>query len=193
MGAESRDAVRVAASGTSKVGKMMYRRLIPTLAATLWSVAALAQSTPGVIDRTVLPIPEPPRPTFTELDARNVKPPPRFDVKAPQGAPNVVVILIDDLGFGAPSTFGGPISMPTLDQLAKGGLSYNNFHTAALCSPTRMALKTGRNHHQGEAGSIMETSTGFPGNTGQVPNSVAPRGRDAAPQRLQHERLRQVA
>ena len=83
------------------------------------------------------------------------------------------VILIDDMGFGSPSTFGGPISMPTLDQLASNGLRYNNFHTTALCSPTRQALKTGRNHHQGETGSIMETSTGFPGNTGQLPNSVA--------------------
>ena len=77
------------------------------------------------------------------------------------------------MGFGSPSTFGGPISMPTLDQLASNGLRYNNFHTTALCSPTRQALKTGRNHHQGETGSIMETSTGFPGNTGQLPNSVA--------------------
>ena len=85
-----------------------------------------------------------------------------------------MVILIDDLGFGSPSTFGGPISMPTLDQLASNGLKYNNFHTTALCSPTRMALKTGRNHHQAETGSIMETATSFPGNTGQVPNSVAP-------------------
>ena len=84
------------------------------------------------------------------------------------------LILIDDMGFGSPSTFGGPISMPTLDQLASNGLKYNNFHTTALCSPTRMALKTGRNHHQAETGSIMETATSFPGNTGQVPNSVAP-------------------
>ena len=63
--------------------------------------------------------------------------------------------------------------MPTLDQLASNGLRYNNFHTTALCSPTRQALKTGRNHHQGETGSIMKTSTGFRGNTGQLPNSVA--------------------
>ncbi len=126
------------------------------------------------IDRTALPVAEPVRPTYSELDARNAKAPPRFEVKAPDGAPNVVVILIDDIGFGSPSTFGGPISMPTLDQLASNGLKYNNFHTTALCSPTRMALKTGRNHHQAETGSIMETATSFPGNTGQVPNSVAP-------------------
>jgi arylsulfatase A-like enzyme len=143
---------------------------------TAWATGAApasAQQDAYPIDRTVLPVAEPVRPTYSELDARNVKAPARFQVKAPDGAPNVVVILIDDIGFGSPSTFGGPISMPTLDQLASNGLRYNNFHTTALCSPTRQALKTGRNHHQGETGSIMETSTGFPGNTGQVPNSVA--------------------
>jgi arylsulfatase len=126
------------------------------------------------IDRTVLPIQEPERPTYSELDVRDVKAPPRFEVKAPEKAPNVVIVLIDDVGFGATSTFGGPIRTPTLDKLAAGGLRYNNFHTTALCSPTRMALKTGRNHHTTNTGSIMETATAFPGNTGQLPNSVAP-------------------
>ncbi|MEK6238189.1 MAG: arylsulfatase, partial [Planctomycetales bacterium] len=111
---------------------------------------------------------------YTELDARNVKPPPRFEVTAPKSAPNVVIVLIDDIGFGGPSSFGGPIQTPTLDRLAKGGLSFNNFHTTALCSPTRVALKCGRNHHTANAGSIMETATAFPGNTGAIPNSVAP-------------------
>ena len=82
--------------------------------------------------------------------------------------------LIDDLGFGATSTFGGPIPTPTLDKLARSGLRYNNFHTTALCSPTRVALKCGRNHHTANAGSIMETSTAYPGNTGAIPNRVAP-------------------
>ena len=126
------------------------------------------------LDRTVLPIPEPRPPTYKELDARNVTKPERFEVKAPKGAPNVVIVLIDDIGFGGPSTFGGPIQTPTLDRLAKSGLTFNNFHTTALCSPTRMALKTGRNHHTCNTGSIMETATAFPGNTGQLPNSVAP-------------------
>ena len=126
------------------------------------------------LDRTVLPIQEPERQTYSELDARNVKPPPRFEVRAPENAPNVVIVLIDDVGLGAPSTFGGPIQTPTLDRLASAGLRYNNFHTTALCSPTRNALKTGRNHHTTNTGSIMETSTAFPGNTGQIPNSVAP-------------------
>ncbi|MEW6250454.1 MAG: arylsulfatase [Planctomycetota bacterium] len=138
---------------------------------------AQAQSTPsgaGELDRTVLPIPEPPRPVIKELDARTAKPPPRFDVKAPAGAPNVVIVLIDDLGFGQPSAFGGPCQMPTLDRLASSGLRYNCFHTTALCSPTRMALLTGRNHHVANAGAIMELATAFPGNTGIRPNSVAP-------------------
>jgi arylsulfatase len=128
----------------------------------------------GKIDRTVLPIQEPEQPTYSELDVRNVKAPPRFEVKAPAKAPNVVIVLIDDVGFGATSTFGGPIQTPTLDNLAAAGLRYNNFHTTALCSPTRNALKTGRNHHTTNTGSIMETATAFPGNTGQIPNSVAP-------------------
>src|SRR3954447_2067823 len=98
------------------------------------------------VDRTVLPVPEPQPPTITELDARNAKAPPRFVVKAPQGAPNVVVVLLDDIGFGQSSAFGGPAKMPTLDRLAAEGLRYNGFHTTALCSPTRMALLTGRNH-----------------------------------------------
>src|SRR5579885_3330849 len=94
------------------------------------------------LDRTVLPIPEPRYSPISQLDARNATPPPRFEVKAPRGAPNVVLILIDDMGFGQPSTFGGPIHMPTLDRLAANGLRYNQFHVTALCSPTRAALLT---------------------------------------------------
>lgn len=128
----------------------------------------------GDLDRTSLPIKEPSYPAYRELDVRNTQPPPRFQVTAPKGAPNVVIILIDDLGFGATTTFGGPIPTPTFDMLAKSGLRYNNFHTTALCSPTRVALKSGRNHHTANAGSIMESSTAYPGNTGAIPNSVAP-------------------
>jgi arylsulfatase A-like enzyme len=125
------------------------------------------------LDRTVLPVPEPQLKPITELDARKAKAPPRFEVKAPKGAPNVVIVLIDDMGFGQPSTFGGPIAMPTLDRLASEGLRYNNFHVTALCSPTRMALQTGRNHHTNNAGAVMEIATAFPGNNGVRPNSVA--------------------
>src|SRR5437588_3657282 len=126
------------------------------------------------INRTVLPVRKPTPPTITELDARNAKAPPRFEVKAPKGAPNVVVVLLDDIGFGQPSAFGGPCKMPTLDKLAAAGLRYNDFHTTALCSPTRTALLTGRNHHVNNAGAIMELATAFPGNTGIRPQSVAP-------------------
>ncbi|MGE5859210.1 MAG: arylsulfatase [Ignavibacteria bacterium] len=132
------------------------------------------QQTAGKLDRTVLPIKEPTPPTYTELDARDATAPPRFEVKAPEGAPNVVIVLIDDIGFGHSSAFGGPINMPTLDKLASNGLRYNRFHTTALCSPTRVALLTGRNHHINNAGAIMELATGFPGNTGVRPNSVTP-------------------
>lgn len=134
----------------------------------------LAQTKTAAMDRTVLPIPEPKRPLYKELDARNVKPPARFQVNAPAGAPNVVIVLIDDVGFGAPGTFGGPIATPTLDRLAQNGLRYNNFHTTALCSPTRAALKSGRNHHTVNMAFITEMGTSIPGATGQIPNATAP-------------------
>jgi arylsulfatase A-like enzyme len=126
------------------------------------------------MDRTVLPIPEPQYPHSTVFDARNATPPPRFEVKAPANAPNILIVLIDDMGFGQSSAFGGPIHMPTVERLANGGLRYNEFHTTALCSPTRACLLTGRNHHMNNFGSIAETATSFPGQTGQRPNSVAP-------------------
>jgi arylsulfatase len=136
-----------------------------------FATAAMAQT---AIDRTVLPIPEPQYPHSTVLDVRNATPPPRFEVKVPAGAPNVLIVLIDDMGFGQSSAFGGPIKMPTVDRLANNGLRFNQFHTTALSSPTRSALLTGRNHHMNNTGSIMETATAFPGNTGQRPESVAP-------------------
>ena len=136
--------------------------------------AATATAQTG-LDRTTLPIPEPQYQHGTVLDVRNAPPPPpRFQVKVPDGAPNVLIVLIDDMGFGQSGAFGGPINMPTVERLANNGVRYNNFHTTALCSPTRMALLTGRNHHMGNTGSIMETATAFPGNTGQRPESVAP-------------------
>ncbi|MBM4294871.1 MAG: arylsulfatase [Deltaproteobacteria bacterium] len=125
-------------------------------------------------DRTVLPIPEPQYPHSTVFDVRKATPPPRFEVKAPAKAPNVLIVLIDDMGFGQSSAFGGPIHMPTVERLAQSGLRYNQFHTTALCSPTRAALLTGRNHHVNNLGSITETATAFPGQTGQRPNRVAP-------------------
>jgi arylsulfatase len=143
-------------------------------ALVLTAALALAQSGGAPVDRTALPIAEPQRPVYTELDVRNVQAPPAFKVEAPAGAPNVIIVLIDDLGFGATSTFGGPIATPTFDRLAQAGLRYNNFHTTALCSPTRAALKAGRNHHTVNMGFITEMATALPGATGQIPNATAP-------------------
>jgi hypothetical protein len=136
-----------------------------------WTLSASAEE---ALDRSVLPIPEPPVPFSTVLDARDATPPPRFEVKAPEGAPNVLIVLLDDMGFGQSSAFGGPIHMPTVEALANDGLRFNEFHTTALCSPTRIALLTGRNHHMNNMGGITEVATAFPGNTGQRPNAIAP-------------------
>ncbi len=124
------------------------------------------------IDRTILPIQVPSKDPITEMDARNVKVPDRFEVKAPEGAPNVVIVLIDDIGFGATSTFGGAIQTPTFDRLANNGLRFSRFHTTALCSPTRASLLSGRNHHNVNVGSVMEVATGFPGNLGERPDDA---------------------
>src|SRR5436190_11158620 len=131
------------------------------------------QSAP-TLNRTSLPIPEPDYPRSTVLDARDTKAPPRFEIKAPEGAPNVLIVLVDDIGFGMPSAFGGPVRMAAADRLASQGLRYNQFHTTALCSPTRTALLSGRNHHMNNMGGITEIATAFPGNTGARPDSVAP-------------------
>jgi len=94
-------------------------------------------------------------------------------VQAPKGAPNVLLILTDDVGFGAASTFGGPVPTPNLDQLAAQGLVYNRFHVTAMCSPTRAALLTGRNHHAVGHGTVVDLSTGYPGYVAQIPRSAA--------------------
>lgn len=125
-------------------------------------------------DRTVLPIKEPARPTYTELDVRNATAPARWEVKAPENAPNVVVVLIDDMGFGVSEAFGGPVTTPTMDKLAENGLKYNRFHTTALSSPTRVALLTGYNHHSNNMGCIGEAATTFPGNTSVRPQTITP-------------------
>lgn len=132
---------------------------------------ALAQ-TP--IDRTTLPIKPPYEKPITTLDARDAKtPPPLFLVKAPKDAPNVVIIMLDDLGFAGTSHFGGPVSTPTFDRLARQGIYFNQFHSTALCSPTRQALKTGRDHHSCNQAKITELATSMPGATGQLPSDVA--------------------
>ncbi|WP_413746244.1 arylsulfatase [Synechococcus sp. MIT S9507] len=94
------------------------------------------------------------------------------EIEAPKGAPNVLLVMMDDVGFGASSSFGGPIPTPTLDRVTKEGLRYNAFHTTAVCSPTRAALITGRNHHVASTGIIMEFSTPYPGYHSLVSRSV---------------------
>jgi arylsulfatase len=153
----------------------MKNDALPSLGCSLLVLLlALGSLTAETVDRTQLPVAQPERPVYSETNVRHVKVPARFEVAAPKDAPNVIIVLIDDLGFGATSTFGGPIATPTLDRLAKGGLKYNNFHTTALCSPTRTALKSGRNHHTCNMGFITEMATGIPGATGEIPNAVAP-------------------
>jgi arylsulfatase A-like enzyme len=128
------------------------------------------------IDRTVLPIRRPP---FAGVTGQTLgESTPDWDVightKPPAGAPNVLLILIDDAGFGNPSTFGGPIQTPNYDRIAGQGLRYNRFHVTAMCSPTRAALLTGRNHHAVGMGGIPEFSCGFPGYSAMLPRDAAP-------------------
>ena len=120
----------------------------------------------------VLPRPEPAFKGIIGRKASESKPDFPKGVTTPKGAPNVLLILTDDTGFGASSTFGGPIPTPTLDRVAHRGLRYNNFHTTALCSPTRAALLTGRNHHSVGFGNISEFATGYPGYNSVLPKSA---------------------
>ena len=126
--------------------------------------------------RTMLPIPDRPASGLTTYDAKDPDTafPPIEPLLPPEGAPNVLIVLVDDVGFGASSAFGGPCQTPIADRLAAGGLRYNRFHTTALCAPTRQALLTGRNHHSVGMGSITETATSAPGNSSLRPNTKAP-------------------
>jgi arylsulfatase len=126
-------------------------------------LAAGALFSGGASAQEVLPAPPAPFKGQIGLSAKDSKPDFPQPVEAPKGAPNVVLVLLDDVGFGASSAFGGPINTPTLDRLALNGLRYTQFHTTALSSPTRAALLTGRNHHSAHTGVIMEQATGFPG------------------------------
>ena len=113
--------------------------------------------------------------------------------KAPEGAPNVLLILIDDAGFGQPDTFGGGIRTPNMTRVQKEGLTYNRFHVVALCSPTRAAMLTGRNQHRVGMGSVAEFPGPFPGYTGARPKSCTALPRILTRERVRHRRLRQVA
>jgi len=112
----------------------------------------------------------------TTYDARDpdTRYPPIRELRPPAGSPNVLIILLDDVGFGASSAFGGPCQTPHFERLAANGLRYNRFHTTALCSPTRQALLTGRNHHSVNMGSVCELATSAPGYSSLLPKSTAP-------------------
>jgi arylsulfatase A-like enzyme len=128
------------------------------------------------VKRDILPIPDVGHVGLMTYDAkdRDTSYPPIRDVRPPRRAPNVLVVLIDDVGFGASSAFGGPCQTPNFEKLASGGLKYTRLHTTALCSPTRQALLTGRNHHSVGMGNITETATAAPGYTSVLPNTKAP-------------------
>ena len=129
--------------------------------------------------RSHLPMPNTHRSRFIAYDAKDPdsKFPSIEQLRPPKGAPNVLIVLLDDVGFGASTAFGGPCHTPTAEKLAEGGLKYNRFHTTALCSPTRQALLTGRNHHSAGMGGITEIATGAPGYCSVLPNSMSPLAR----------------
>ena len=144
--------------------------------------------------REVLPIPHREHVGLTTYDAKDPDTayPPLEPLRPPDGAPNVLIVLLDDVGFAASSAFGGPIDTPTADRLAANGLKYNRFHTTALCAPTRAALLTGRNHHSVGMGTITELSTSAPGyNSASTEHEGAAR-RDRQAQRVLHGAVREV-
>ena len=126
--------------------------------------------------REHLPIPDPKYVSLTTYDAQGSEHqlPTDHDAAAAGGAPNVLIVLIDDVGFGASSAFGGPCNTPVAERLAANGLKLNRFHTTALCSPTRQAMLTGRNHHSVGTGAITEMATSAPGNSSVRPKEKAP-------------------
>ncbi|MEE3062917.1 MAG: arylsulfatase [Actinomycetota bacterium] len=127
----------------------------------------------GNLDRTRLPLPDTPTGGRAARTIAESVMPVITPIRPPQGAPNVVIVLLDDVGFGATATFGGPVPSPAGDALAQEGLRYNRFHTTALCSPTRAALLTGRNHHVVNTGNITEWATGYDGYNSIIPRSAA--------------------
>src|SRR6187401_788774 len=131
---------------------------------------------PSDLPRTVLPIPSKAHVGLTTYDAKDpdTSYAPVSALRPPAGAPNVLIVLLDDIGFGAASAFGGPCATPNAERLAAKGLKYNRFHTTALCAPTRQALLTGRNHHSVGMGVVTEMATSAPGYSSVRPNTKAP-------------------
>jgi arylsulfatase A-like enzyme len=172
----SKDRSHRKSNGLSSIRKMEIsrRRLLGSASALAASaVAASASARPAVAETpSVLPPPQAPFKGHIERTLRGSTPDFPKSVEAPAGAPNVLLILTDDVGFGATSTFGGPIRTPNFQRVADSGLRYNMYHTTALCSPTRAALITGRNHHSVASGDITEFATGYPGYNSLVPKSA---------------------
>ena len=140
----------------------------------LISLMTLIFSVNTVLAQDILPFPEPPSASVTGKTLKNSKHQWRkAENHLPADAPNIVIFMSDDAGFSNPDTIGGPIHTPTLDSLAKSGISYNAFHTTAMCSPTRAALLTGRNHHRVGAGQIAELASDWDGYVGKIPKSTA--------------------
>jgi arylsulfatase len=152
-----RDFMKAAGAGTAALGLGV-------------GMHAAAEAQGGGV---ALPAPDRPLKGTAAMHAKDATYPPLEPLRPPEGAPNVAIILIDDMGFGASSAFGGPIHMPTLERVANEGLRYTRFHTCALCSPTRQALLTGRNHHSVEMGAITEQASSVPGYTSVRPNTAA--------------------
>ncbi len=143
------------------------------LAVALLFLGLPAQAQDASADRSVLPPAAQPFKGVIEKTFEGSRQDYPQPVAPPEGAPNVAIILLDDLGFGQPGTFGGPVPTPAMDALAAEGLRYTRFHTTAICSPTRAALLTGRNHHQSGFGTITELSTGYPGYNSLWPRESA--------------------
>ncbi len=170
------------------MGKLMmaWTASLVGIVVMVWAAAASAQQVTGelgspsatvTVRGDVLPSPTLPFGGAISLDADRSKPwwPPT--TVPPKGAPNILLIMTDDVGFAAPSTFGGVIPTPALDRIASAGLRYTNFHSTSLCSPTRAALITGRNHHEVGFGVVAEQSTGFPGYNSVIGRDNATIGR----------------
>jgi hypothetical protein len=169
-----------------KTKSFIVTALLFMAAVMLATVMAAAQQITGVpgspsatttIQGDQLPAPAPKFGGKIERNAAQSKPywPPRIEPR--KGAPNVLLIMTDDSGFGVPSTFGGVIPTPALDRIAANGLRYTNFHSTALCSPTRAAIITGRNHHSVGFGVVAEQATGFPGYDSVITRDKATIGR----------------
>lgn len=159
---------------------MLLVTVLLALGALFGWLTASAQDKPAVgdkaeLDRSILPPTQPPFRGEIGETYKNSTPDwtPALPLSAPASAPNVLLIVLDDVGYGHLGSYGGPIATPNLDKLAATGLRYNNFHTTALCSPSRGALLTGRNHHAIGLAAITEAATGYPGNYGSIPKSAA--------------------